>query len=457
MNDFLKPIKAEKLYNYTPDYDFTNRNDTSFIPVLVGNYYWTGAYIFYIPDVSDLDVKSYGYQCDMVTDSTTRAIYVKFGDYFKAGQYKEATDYFISLVNSGQEWEHLTNNEYAVPYIQHGKPYNMVDSIPTTYAEIKSVSISPVTVSATVGAAFSQQYNTACEEGDDGSYSYLWSASGSVAGLSLSDATSASPVLSGVPTTSGNAYLTVTVTDSYGNKATDETEIDIASAPVEKATLTKLTISPKTYTDVSEDSTESYVFTLTPDSLDDGSYIWSLRWQGSDPVTGGSQTPITPVIKDGVATVTITGPFVKTGNFFLSGSVSDTHGNTQTILNSTYGVFVIAPVKDAVLTSASANANSWKVGDAAKQQVVFVLDDTDDGSYTYVWGTVSGSGTGAGYIYEGDNTSPVSGSYTNSPVFYWDTSPRGSTVHTAGSPTASVTITDSAGDIKTVNVTGTVS
>lgn len=87
---------------------------------------------------------------------------------------------------------------------------------------------------------------------------------------------------------------------------------------------------------------------------------------------------------------------------------------------------------------------------------MFVLDAPDDDSYTYVWGNMNGAGTGADYIQEGSNSSPDSGSDTYSPMFYWDTSPQSSTVHSAGTSTASVTITDSTGNNKAVNVTGIV-
>lgn len=45
----MKPYKP--LQEATLDYDFLPLYTKSYIPVLVGNYYFTGAYVFYFPDV----------------------------------------------------------------------------------------------------------------------------------------------------------------------------------------------------------------------------------------------------------------------------------------------------------------------------------------------------------------------------------------------------------------------
>lgn len=437
MNDFLKSIKAEKLYDYTPDYDFNPWGGQDAIPVLMGNYYWTGAYIYYFPDVSNLDVRAWGYQT--VNDEPC-FWYGSDNKAWRTATPQQLTDAFIKMINSGVTFEPLTSNEYCNPYIQHGTNYNMDDSIPTTSSIITSVSISPATASATVGTAFSQQYNTACEEGDDGSYSYLWSASGSVAGLSLSDATSASPILSGVPAMAGNAYLTVTVTDSYGNKATDETAITIADAAPVFNHLTGV-IASINNTTATVGAAYTGTVTATPTPSDDGSYTYSYS---------GSANGLTVN-----ATGVISGTPTASGDVTFTATVTDSY-NTSKSATATVTIEDAAPVEPATLKSASAEQVTGKVGSVFDAPIVFDLDEDDDGTYTYTFTTINGNSTGGGYVYGSVNGALTTGVAYPSQTFKISTYPEGGNPTKAGSPSIQLTIKDTYNNSKPVTVPVTI-
>ncbi|MDM2823166.1 hypothetical protein OGX96_19030 [Citrobacter sp. Cpo100] len=295
---------------YTPDTNFKGYEKGKYTPVLVGNYYWTGAYIFYFPDVSDLDSPTYGYQVDdnEAWSFTTR-------DNWLYADQATLQSAFIDAVNSGQTWNALKDtNKYSIPVIQHGTKNRWVDEIPTTYNTVTSVSISPATSTATVGTAYSQLFKSTCSEADDGSYTYLWTATGVTGGLQLDNATIASPTLSGTPTASGSAYLSVTVTDSYGNKATSESTITVAA----KATnvINSVTVSP-TECDFTVGDVLDQVFTVSLSPVDDGSYSYSWSFGGS---AIGTLTPSS----DGKS-CTLTGTLAKSGTYYVKCTVTDAY------------------------------------------------------------------------------------------------------------------------------------
>lgn len=171
----------------------------------------------------------------------------------------------------------------------------------------------------------------------------MWTATG---GLSLDNTTIASITLSGVPKTSGGFYLTVTVTDSYVNKATDESVIADAASVYNH--LNSVSVSSAT-----AGSAFNQVFTVIPSPADDGSYSYS--WNS---VSVGLT-----IAKNG-ATATVSGTPTDADNVTGSGFATDSYGKQHG--SSTTITVNAAPVQDAVLTSASANPHSWNIGDAAK-------------------------------------------------------------------------------------------
>ena len=122
-----------------------------------------------------------------------------------------------------------------------------------------------------------------------------------------------------------------------------------------------------------------------------------------------------------------------------------------------------APAGDAVLTSASVAPITATKGTTKEAYFTFTLDDPDDGSYSYVWTVFNGSGTGFGYLYvstDGGSTYKLGSTgttYTNSPMFAISGSAWGSAPTGTGSPDCEVTITDSAGNHKSLTCSVTIS
>ena len=212
---------------------------------------------------------------------------------------------------------------------------------PVEKAHISTVTSSVSPSTATVGTAYTGQLSNVCNSADDGSYTYVYGYNGPTShGLVINTSTGA---ISGTPTTDTTAGFKCTVTDSYNHSVTGYANVAI-SAAANPAVLSKMTRSPLGgYTNVKQSSTSSYVFTLTFEEPDDGTYDIAMNWQGSDPTGGASQgsVPFT-VQSDGTATATITGPFTKAGNFFIMGTVTDTAGHSQTIPASTWELGTIA-------------------------------------------------------------------------------------------------------------------
>ncbi|WP_302421305.1 putative Ig domain-containing protein [uncultured Citrobacter sp.] len=311
---------------------------------------------------------------------------------------------------------------------------------PVVPATLKSVSISPATSSATVGTAYTQKFTTTCQEGDDGSYSYSWSASGSTSGMSLDNATIAAPTLSGTPTTSGSITLTVLVTDSYGNKATSSSTVSVAAAaPV----IESCSISPTTST-ATVGTAYSQVFTLTgspSDAVDH--YQWNK-------LSGAATDGLT--LSTSAGTAAISGTPTTAGSFTLSGFAYDSQGHyksaTATITVSAAG----NPAGTLIPANCSNNVPTTldvTVGQAFTQQVDLTLDGADDGTYQYSW-FLNGNGGGFGTIYSDaaltkavTQQSFQAGLQT---VYFSTVSPSG-TVGSLSSPHWGVNVKDSAGNI----------
>ncbi|EDT6682831.1 hypothetical protein UJ50_001704 [Salmonella enterica subsp. enterica] len=494
---------------YTPDYNFTAPLE-GFIPVLCGNYYFTGAYVYYFPDVSNLDFRTYGYQ------TNEGGGIAWFGSNYKNASEQDLTDKFISLAQSGYDWGGILEGNTCYPFIQHGTANNFssdtdfknlvyiksvsISSLPdgestqaysadvsltmdypdwytkykykyvlsgkgsgglsvvddrkgnatvsgtptnggsvtltatvTDYsnrsisastsfnvsgdsaAEVKSVVISPASSSATVGTAYTQQFTTTCQEGDDGSYSYSWSASGSTSGMSLDDATSSSPTLSGTPTTSGSITLTVLVTDSYGNKATNTSTVSIADAAPVYNHLDSVSVSPSTAS-ATAGSSFSQVFTVIPSPSDDGSYTYT--WNS---VSDGLS-----ITKNG-DTATVSGVPTDAGSVTVSGFATDSYGK-QHGASATITVEAATPTGEhltgvsAVEQGQGSNPGHPVKGKAfAGRYLKVAPTPADDGTYIYNWYWSSGKEGGYnGMTMTGGDTAEIywygtpteSGAYT---------------------------------------------
>lgn len=464
----------------TPDYNFTSPHE-GFIPVLCGNYYFTGAYVYYFPDVSNLDFRTYGYQ------TNEGGGIAWFGTNYKYATEQELTDKFVSLAQSGYDWGGILEGNKCYPFIQHEtansfssdtdfknlvyiktvsvnslpdgestQAYNADVSLTMDYpdwytkykykyvlsgkgsgglsvvddkkgnaaisgtptgggsvtltatvtdysnrsvsastsftvsgdsaAEVKSVSISPATSSATQGTAYKQKFTTTCQEGDDGSYSYSWSASGSTSGMSLDNATIAAPTLSGTPTTSGSITLTVLVIDSYGNKATSSSTVSVvAAAPV----IGSCSISPTTST-ATVGTAYSQVFTLTGSPAD---AVDHYQWNS---ISGAATAGLT--LTKGTNTATVSGTPTTAGSFSVNGFAYDSYGHYK---SATATVSVeAAPVETGTLIPANCSLEQLDAYTAKKAGYVectVTVDEADDGTYQYYW-YANGNGTGLGNV-----------------------------------------------------------
>ncbi|EPT9873068.1 hypothetical protein ACVTW2_000653 [Escherichia coli] len=374
-----------------PDYDFMS-NDGVHTPVLVSlsdgsGYFWTGAYIYYFPDVSNLDVPTYGYQVynNEAWSFTSRDNWL----YADQATLQAA---FISAVQNGQTWEPINNSDTVYPVIQHGKVNLWVEVVPTNYNTVSSISVSPATSSATVGSSYSQLFTSTCYEADDGSYSYVWTATGATGGLSLDNATIASPTLSGVPTASGSVYLDVTVTDSYGNKANAEVSLVIADAAPVYNHVSSVTVTP-IETDYTSGDSINQVFTANPSPADDGSYSYDWHWSKSSAGT------LTPSSDGKTCTLTGTAPDVA-GTYIVLCTVTDSYGKAVTSTTAYGKVVVSAAVETGTLIPANCSLEQLDAYTAKKAgwvECTVTVDEADDGTYQYYW-YANGNGTGLGNV-----------------------------------------------------------
>lgn len=392
------------------DYNFIGYkgDNEPYTPVLVtlpdgSGYYWTGAYIYYFPDVSNLDVPTYGYQVE-----ANEAWSFTSRDNWLNGSQATLQAAFISAVNAGQTWEPLTDtNKFCIPVIQHGKKNSWVEKIPVPdYNKLSSVVISPATSSATVGTAYSQLFTTTCQEGDDGSYSYSWSASGSTSGMSLDNATIANPTLSGTPTTSGSITLTVLVTDSYGNKATSSSTVSIATGAAH-ATSGTVSLSNSSATVGSAFScTASLIDLVEPD---DGTYTYAWSFNGdSNGLTFDNIKSKTPTISGTPTTAT---------SLPVRCSVKDSYGNYATITPESIVISAATPTginitgDSAVIHAGNQSTYSTHGKPYSRNWWVTIADSsggsvTDDGTLTYLWYWIDNT-TGTGLVFDPDNAANI--------------------------------------------------
>lgn len=357
-------MKIYKPKAFTPDTNFIGAtpNGVAYTPVLVGQYYWTGAYIFYFPDVSNLDVPTYGYQVknNEAWSFTTRC------NWLHADQ-STLQQAFITAVNNGQTWERLTDGKYSIPVIQHGKKNYWVDEVPNTHNQISSVSISASSSSATVGTAFTDTFTTTCNQPDDGSYSYQWTATGATGGLTLDNTTIANPTISGTPTTAGNLELSVTVTNSFNNKATSSVDVSvIAAAPV----ISSCSISPATAT-ATVGSAFSQVFTLTGNPAD---AVDHYQWNN---ISGAATAGLT--LTKGTNTATVSGTPTTAGGFTVNGFAYDSYGHyksaTATVTVNAAPVVLTASISPTV-------SNDYTTGVSSKDTCTVTTNATTP---NYVW------------------------------------------------------------------------
>lgn len=515
----------------TPDYNFINYNSTrGYIPCLCGNYYWTGYSIAYLPDVSNLDAKTFGFQCDLVTDADTASWWKQQQSLIRAGKHQDATNRFIQRVNDGYGWQPLTDlKEYCYAYVYHGGYMWFSDSVPTiepphissvtvydmpdavyhedyenniifmcsqpdfdmsyieTYelsgnsagltvsadgfisgtpqetgtvtatvnvrdsygasasgsttfnvtsesAVIKSIAVSVNNTSATVGTAYTGQITATPSPVDDGTYTYSYALKSSGLGLSVDANTGA---ISGTPSSVGIVTVTATVTDSYNNKATGNSDITIAAKQTNN--LQSVSISPSSGSATVGTAFPSTTITLTPSPSDDGSYSYS--WNSPH----GSGSAGFTLVKNG-STATLSGTPTTAGNCVVDGFVTDAYG-VQKGASLTVTVEA-APTQPAKLNTASAEPLTAIVGVTPSINVIFDLDEADDGSYTYTVGSYTGNGTGFGYLYVStDGGSTFKGAaqgqtFTNKPVFAISGSSYGSKPTAKGSPSFKFSISD---------------
>lgn len=425
---------------YTPDYDFMS-NDGVHTPVLVGNYFWTGAYIYYFPDVSNLDVPTYGYQ----VKNNESWSFTSRDNWLHADQATLQAA-FISAVQNGQTWEPLTDrSKFCTPVIQHGKVNLWVEVVPTNYNTVSSISVSPTTSSATVGSSYSQLFTSTCYEADDGSYSYVWTATGATGGLSLDNAAIASPTLSGVPTASGSVYLDVIVTDSYGNKANAEVSLVIADAAPVYNHVSSVTVTP-IETDYTSGDSMNQVFTANPSPVDDGSYSYYWHWSKSSAGT------LTPSADGKTCTLTGTAP-ATAGTYIVMCDVTDSYNHTV-YSTSAYGKVVVSAPAKAILTSAAFSpktASFTQNSDVGTYTNTIVCDAPDDGSYTYAAPKLSGNAAAGLTATISGSTVTITGTPTTAGTAYCDVTVTDSYATKRG---AELAITINAATPTGINISG---
>ena len=243
----------------------------------------------------------------------------------------------------------------------------MVDDIPNNHNQVSSVTVSASSGSATVGTAFTDTFTTTCNQPDDGSYSYQWTATGATGGLLLDDATIANPTISGTPTTAGTLELSVTVTDRYNNKATSSVDISvIAAAPV----ISSCSISPTTAT-ATVGSAFSQVFTLTGTPAE---AVDHYQWNN---ISGAATAGLT--LTKGTNTATVSGTPTTACSFTVNGFAYDSYGHyksaTATVTVSAAPIVLTAFISPTV-------SNDYTTGVSSKDTCTVTTNATTP---NYVW------------------------------------------------------------------------
>ncbi|HCT9982795.1 TPA: putative Ig domain-containing protein [Enterobacter hormaechei] len=407
----------------TPDYNFKPYITKSFIPVLCGNFYFTGAYIFYVPITNSLDAKTYAFQC-----SNSEPCFW-YGSNWRNATPQELTDRFVSLVQGGKEWEPLFSDEYAIPFIQHNTHYGFQDELPPI--DFDPV-ISSVTCSALPDAKQGEEYDqrlvfTTKQPDWNLSYRYVYSLSGDGSeGLVIDNDGN----ISGIPTAYGSVIVSVSVTDTESNNAVGTTTFNVTHTP------NKINSVSASIDNTSATVGTAYTGKLTAvcSPVDDGTYSYSYS---------GSQNGLTID-----STGAISGTPTAAGTITFTVTVTDSY-NTPKSDTASITVADAAPTV-SVLTSATPNPINIKVGTEALTQFTWVTDDVDDGSYQYQIQNTYGNGTGAGYFWistDGKTFSVGDNSkwYTNATKLYIGASAYNGNATAAGSVTVNYAIKDSVG------------
>lgn len=418
--DFFKMWKDKqnehlgKVQAYTPDTNFQPWLDKSFTPVLVGNYYWSGAYVFWFPDVSDLDNPTYGFQVK------NNASWSFAGANYKTRSQEELQTAFIDAVNNGQTWEpYVDLSVYCYVIIQHGKCYKMGDANQiTAEPEIKTV-----TVSALADGKQNEAYNqrvvfTTIQPDWDMSYIETYSLSGDgAAGLVIDKDGN----ISGVPTGYGAVTCTVSVTDTQGTNKTGSTVFTIQEATPVFNHLDTVTCSlTNTTATVGTAYSDNLIVTCSP--VDDGSYHYVYSG-GSNGLSISSSTGF------------ISGTPTNAGNVTFTCTVTDSYNHV--VSNSaTVVISANAPVIDSA--SISPSTASATVGSSFSQ--IFTISATPSDAFDHAtWNSLSGA-TGGLTLTKNGAQATVSGTPT-----------------TAGSVTLTGFAYDSYGNYKPATATITIS
>lgn len=360
---------GDKALDIVPDYNFLPWITKTFIPVLAGNYYFTGAYVYYFPNINDLDVPTYGYQCRYSEPCFW------YGASWRDATPEQLTNAFIGQVNSGKAWEPITEHT-IFPYIQHGTYYKWVDSIPTNHNHLTSVTLTGAP-DGVAGTALTGSVTAVCDEVDDGSYSYVYTLSGASEGLTIDNRGN----INGVPVSAGDYTVNVEVTDSYGATATasDTGAIEEPAAPA----IQSASISPKSATATQNASfTQSFTLSCTPADA-----FASASW---NPLTGAADG--LTLTKNG-ANATVSGVPTGSGTATLTGFVYDSYG-TYKSASATITINQASPVYPTIQSASVQLTNDTATsGTAFNSTASCICTPADDGSYTYQY-YFSGSPTG---------------------------------------------------------------
>lgn len=421
-----------------PDYDFKPPSDQpNYKPVMVGQYFYSGYGFCWFPDITGLDNDEpiYGFQCYAVSNSTTKQFYKRLSDSYEQGKYEDCTNQFVAYIQNGGYFEPITDLKescYAILSRTAPMRFEGMGDI-TTNPVIKSV-----TVNAPANATVGEYYNeyvvfTTIQPDWNMSYKYAYSLSGTgSAGLSI-DSTG---TITGTPTTAGSFTVSVQVTDTANN-----TRTGTATASTIKLAnhVDSVSVSPATATGTATQSF-SQKFTATPSPSDDGTY--SYQWVVDGNVTGLSFDNAHS------ATPTLSGTPAAASNANIQCTVTDSYG--KQVVNYSSLTINDAPPSIAVLTSATPNPISIKVGTEALTQFTWTCDDVDDGSYQYQISYINGSGTGCGYFWiSTDGKTFTAGDtskwYTNSTKLYVGANAYNGNATGAGSPTVNYSVKDSVG------------
>ncbi|HDT5956529.1 Uncharacterised protein [Klebsiella quasipneumoniae] len=317
-------------------------------------------------------------------------------------------------------------------------PTSSAFTVTTEYAHLTGVSVSPATLSVVEGDPVDQVFTLTPTPADDGTYKYSASFSGASDGLTITNNNDGTFKVSGTTTATGNVVIAFTCTDSYSKAYNDNAVITIT---VPAAHLTSASASLDNTTATVGTAYTGQITTTCKDP-DDGTYKYTYALNGQSYGLSVSSTGA------------ITGTPTAAGTAGFKVTVTDSYNATQ---SAYVNITVSEAASAAKLSTATAVNPSWVKGSAAKQAQEFNLDDPDDGSYTYTWTAFSGDSTGAGYIYPGNSTTPVTlNTAYPSQTFYWDTNPRGGNTTNTGNPTAKVTITDTYNKAISVNIKGSV-